>query len=109
MKFNFSPFSRLKESWDYRGEPENIHFLGEVFWRGLLALALIVVLVAVGVGVQEMAAVSEAENVSGAPSTAPPPLDPAKLQNALAQFSARQAQYQAILQSPAPQVADPSK
>ena len=109
MNFNLSPFSHLKESWDYRGEPENIHFLGEVFWHTLLVLALLVALFSIGVGAQEMAAVSEAESVSAPPSTAPPPLDPAKLQNALGQFSARQAQYQTILKSPPPQVADPSK
>ncbi|HTR18478.1 MAG TPA: hypothetical protein VMH91_00660 [Candidatus Paceibacterota bacterium] len=109
MTFDFFSLSRVKEVWSYRSEPENIHALGELLWRTLLVIAFLALLSSVLLGVHEMSAVTQAENSVQAPTSAPPPLDPAKLRSELGTLSARQAQYQSILQSPAPQVADPSK
>jgi hypothetical protein len=109
MNLNFTFFSRIRESWDYRSEPEKMQALGEMFWRALLVFALIAIVLSAGAGMQEMAAVAQAESVLETPSAVPPPLDPMILRSALGAFSSRQALYQATLQSPAPQTADPSK
>lgn len=86
-----------------------MHFLAEELWAILLIFALIVLLLSVAFGAEEIAAVSQAESVTPSVSAVSSPLDPVKLQNALATFSARQGAYQALSQMPLPQVADPSK
>jgi|SRR5665213_1894462 len=109
MTFKFFSSSQLKKSWNYRSEPESMHVLAEELWAILLIFAFIVLIFSVAFGAGEMSAVSQAENVTPAVSAVSSPLDPVKLQDSLATFSARQGTYQALTQTPLPQVADPSK
>ena len=109
MKFDLIPFSGAKEAWDFREEPENMRTLGVYLWRGLLILALLSVIGAAWLGLQELGAVTQADNVTPTASAPPAPLDPNKLQSQITQFSTKQQQYQTISQSPLPQIADPSK
>ena len=105
----FSTFSRTKEAWRYRNEPEEMRALGVFLWRTLLLFALLVVLLALWTGYQELTAALQAENSVSTPNAAPPALNKSQLQSALSYFSAKQSQYQSLSQSPEVQVADPSK
>jgi len=109
MTFSTHIGSRLKEAWSYRNEPENVRVLGTVLWRALLVIALIIIIFALWFGVQELNAVSQAESVQTTTSNARPPLDRTQLQSTLNDLLARQAQFQALSQSPVAPVTDPSK
>jgi hypothetical protein len=109
MNLRFLPFSSMKETWDFREEPENLRVLGVYLWRTLLAFALLALLCAGWLGIQELNTVTQAENVAQPHSAPPAPLDPNKLQAQLTTFSARQQAYQTLSSSSLPQVADPSK
>jgi hypothetical protein len=109
MNFDFLPLSRMKGAWDFREEPENMRALGLYLWHILLILALFSVFGAAWIGFQELGVVMQAESARQAPSAPPAPLDPNKLQSQLNAFTARQQAYQALSQSPLPQVRDPSQ
>jgi hypothetical protein len=109
MTFNIFSFSRVKDTWDFREEPENMRSLGLYLWRTLLVIALLSVLSAAWFGFQELGVVMQAENVAQTPAAPPAPLDPNKLQSQLSAFTTKQAEYQNLSQSPLPQIPDPSE
>jgi|GEM_PF-2301622 hypothetical protein len=109
MNLRFLPFSNIKDAWDFREEPDNMRVLGVYLWHVLLVFVLFALIAAGWFGIQELNAVTQAENVTQTHSAPPAALDPNKLQAQLTLFSARQQSYQSVSSSPLPQVADPSK
>jgi hypothetical protein len=99
----------MKQTWDFREEPENLRVLGVYLWRILLVFALLALVCAGWLGLQELNAVTQAENVTQTHSAPPAPLDPNMLQAQLTVFAARQQAYQSVSSAPLPQVDDPSK
>jgi hypothetical protein len=109
MKLNLLPFGRLKETWEFREEPENLRVLGLYLWRTLLVLVFLSLIVAAWIGWQEIGMVTQAEKVTQTPTAPTAPLDPDKLQAELDVFTERQQGYESVSAAPLPQVADPSK
>ena len=109
MNFDYSFFSRAKEAWKYRNEPEQAHVLGMLFWRALLLFAFVVFVASLWFGIQELNAVLQVESAGIPSTTAPAPFDRTQLDSTLNALSARQAEFQTLSHSPAPAVSDPSK
>jgi hypothetical protein len=106
---NLMPFSRVKEAWSYREEPENMRAIGLFVWHVLLVLILLCACVAAWFGYQELQAAMQAENTSQDLTAPPAPLDPNKLEAQINEFNAQQVSYEALSQSSLPQIGDPSK
>jgi hypothetical protein len=100
MKFGFLPFGRLKETWEFREEPENLRVLGLYLWRTLLVLALLSLIAAAWVGWQEIQMVTQAERTTQTLTAPPAPLDPKALQAELNAFTLRQENYQSVSAAP---------
>jgi hypothetical protein len=110
MNFHLNIFSRIKDAWNYRSEPERTRFIAGIYWRSLLALLVCVAVAAIFLGIGELGAVMQASSteVSGT-GGGTPSISRAQIQATLDIFSARQTDYQALSSAPVSSIGDPSK
>jgi hypothetical protein len=95
MKY-FSSFTRVKEMYAARHEPENLRPLAESFWRMLLMIALLLMVGAAVFGVWKFIAVVHVIGAAnGAPSSSRAALDRNRLDRFLSDLNARRASFEA--------------
>jgi hypothetical protein len=109
MKFRSNIFKRAKSAWAYRSEPEEMRFIANFYWHTLLAIALCAAVFAFLFSAQELGGVVQAINTPPSiPKQQVPTLTQDQIQSILDVFSARQAGYLTLSNTPAEVVADPS-
>ncbi|MBI2610600.1 hypothetical protein HYW60_01535 [Candidatus Kaiserbacteria bacterium] len=100
----------IRDTWQYRHEPEKLRVLADMYWRMLLILAaLLFLLLAIFAGVKSYSIFEEEVETpllsSGGGSI---PFNTGELESALEQFEARRTHYEYLKKNP-PEIADPSK
>ena len=109
MSFNLHIFSRAKAAWEYRSEPEEMHFLAALYWRLIQLFVVCIACLALVLGFSEFASTTQTSDQAVVGSAGTPSLNRAVLQSTLDEFSARQSLYQSLsAQGPAP-IVDPSQ
>ncbi len=104
-------WSSIRDTWQYRHEPEKLRLLADVYWRALLVVASLVFVSLVSYGGMKFYTLfdegEETPLLSGG-SSGILLLDPGALKATLEGFEARRTRYEFLKKNP-PRIADPSR
>jgi len=101
--------TRVRDTWNYREEPESYAALAEHFWRALLFLATLIIIGVISYGsLTFFSALKSEEDAAALTEGRAAALDREALRATLDGFALRKAQYDLIKATPL-QIPDPSK
>lgn len=107
MSFEPHIFAKLREAYEFRHEPEQMHVLTEVFWRLLLVVAAVLVVFWIWFGIAQLVGVVTGSEIATGNSSDTGPLHTDALDATLQDLSTRQAHAQALVATPVV-VSDPA-
>lgn len=109
MKLLLHIWGRMRDTWQYRHEPEKLRMLADAYWRALLFVAVLILaglILYAGLKFYSMFVEPEANPLLSGGGVIL--LDKADLQETVEGFQNRQAKYEFLKRNP-PKIADPSK
>lgn len=110
MKIHFNIFSRVRDIYANRHEPENLRTFVDIYWRTVLMVGFLVTVFVVTYGIWNLMRILK--DLGTPPDTSPrpiPTLDRATLKATIQAFDTRQTQFDAFKAQLPTIVPDPSK